>query len=693
MDVPYQVYGGLQDNGSWRGPAEVWEQGPIRNQHWDRVGGGDGFDTRPDPADSRQGWSMSQGGELIRWNLRTGEAKSVKPADVAPNDPAKRLRFNWNAGLAVDSFEPATIYLGSQLVHKSTDRGETWTAISPDLTTNNPDWQKRSESGGLTPDVTNAENFTTILAIAPSPVQGGVLWVCTDDGRLHVTRDGGKTWDSVEKNVKGVPANTWIPHVLPSRFDAASAFVVFDNHRRSDWTTYVVRTDDWGKTWKSLATKETTKDLWGWALSIEQDPVDRDLLFLGTSFGLYVSPNGGKSWMHWTHGLPTTEVVDLVIHPRDNDLVIATHGRALYVVDDVTPLRSLTAAALQQPLHLYPSAPGRLHQIMMPGGASRAGSGDFRGENRPYGLPVTYSLNLPSLPLPDEKAERERKEKERSEARKAAESAPAAEGEEKGKEPKVEIRITDAAGKLLRKMEGPAKLGVNRTFWDLGRDAFKRPPTDNRGRPRDEETGPKVPPGTYTVTVKYKDREAKGSVEVVPDPFTKNTEDAWKTREAAVVRAGEIQNATVTAIERIRATRGDIDLILKKLEPAGKEKADKPADDPNKALKQAAKDLQKKLTDLEKRLWVPLGTKGIVDDQTVYTKAESIGESLDSSWDPPNANQLSSLEAAESAAKAALADVNKLFSEDVPTFRKQVADAKIDLLAPQEPITVGGGTG
>jgi photosystem II stability/assembly factor-like uncharacterized protein len=708
MDVPYHVYGGLQDNGSWRGPVEVWERGGILNHHWDRIGGGDGFDSRPDPEDSQRGWSMSQGGDLLRWNLRTGEAKAIKPAEVKPNDPAGRLRFNWNAGFATDPFAPGTIYLGSQFVHKSADRGETWTVISPDLTTNNPDWRKY-DTGGITPDVTGAETFTSILAIAPSPVQRGVLWVGTDDGRLHVTRDGGATWESVEKNVKGVPANTWIPHVLASRYDAGTAFMVFDNHRRSDWAPYVYKTTDWGKTWTSLA----SKDLWGWAESIEQDPVDRDLLFLGTSFGLYVSNDGGKRWMHWTHGLPTTEVADLIVHPRDGDLVIATHGRALYVLDDITPLRSLTAAALQEPLHLYPSAPGRLHQNLM--GGFRGGSGYFRGENRPYGVQLTYSLNLPGLPLQSEAEERGRKEQERTEARKAAETAQAgkppaggkqstlkedpatqpaaaAESDEKGKskEPKVQIRITDASGKLVRTMDGPAKLGVNRAVWDLGRDPFKTPSTDSRGRPRDNDSGPKVPPGSYTVTVKYKGHETKGTVQVATDPYTKNTEADWQAHEAALTRLGALQDAAVTAIERIKAARADIDLVLKKLEPAGKDKAAKSGDDPNKALKQSARDLQKKLSDLEKRLYVPPTVKGIIDDQTVMTGAQNIRESLESSWDRPNANQLASLDAAEAQSKAILADFNKVFSTDVAAFRKQVADAKIDLLAPQDPITLGG---
>ncbi|RMD85971.1 MAG: hypothetical protein D6813_15580, partial [Calditrichaeota bacterium] len=279
METPYNIYGGMQDNGSWRGPSEVWENGGIRNHHWEEVGFGDGFDTAPDPEDPLIGYSMSQQGFLMRWNLHTGERKDIRP----PAPDGVRLRFNWNAGFAIDPFDHNTIYYGSQFVHKSTDRGDTWSIISPDLTTNNPEWQKQYESGGLTPDVTGAENYTTIIAIAPSPVQQGVIWVGTDDGRVHVTRDGGKTWTSVEKNIKGVPPNTWVPHIEPSKFDAATAFVVFDDHRRSNWTPYVFKTTNFGKSWKSLA----TKDLRGYVHVIEQDPVKPELLFLGTEFGLY----------------------------------------------------------------------------------------------------------------------------------------------------------------------------------------------------------------------------------------------------------------------------------------------------------------------------------------------------------------------------------------------------------------------
>jgi hypothetical protein len=538
--------------------------------------------------------------------------------------------------------------------------------------------------------VTGAENFTTILAIAPSSVERGVIWVGTDDGRVHVTRDGGATWQSVEKNIPGVPDHTWVPHIRPSRFDAAGAFLVMENHRRSDWTPYVFRTDDWGKSWKSLA----SKDLDGWALAIEQDPVDRDLLFLGTEFGLYVSTDGGRRWMRWTHGVPTTAVTDLVIHPREHDLVIATHGRGLYIVDDVTPLRELTPETLRKPLHLFPSTAGRLDRREITIGNTRAGAGDFQGENRPYGVQLTYALNVPGLPLPDEEAERERKEEERAAAREAATKGPAKSGETlkedpepveepaaagKEKGPRVEIRIEDASGKLIRKMDGPARLGLNRAAWDLGRDLYPAAPGEGRGGRR-RTSGPKVPPGSYRVTVKYKDHTAQETVQVAPAPFTKNTAEDWQAREAALERLRGLQESLVAAIDRIAAARADIDIVQKKLDAADKKRQGE-GEDPHRDLKKAARDLKKKLDTMEKTLYTPASTKGIVDDSDVaFSQADFARRSLESSWDRPNAAQLAALDRAEATAKTALAEVDRLWAEDVAAFRKLVEGAKIELL-------------
>jgi photosystem II stability/assembly factor-like uncharacterized protein len=693
--IPYNVYGGLQDNGAWRGPNTVWQQGGIRNYEWVELVGGDGFETRPDLADPNLVYSMSQGGEIVRDDLRTGEQRAVKPS---PPDGVT-LRFNWNAGFATDPLAPGTIYLGSQFLHKSTDRGETWTAISPDLTTNNPDWQHADQSGGLTLDASRAEIHTTILTIAPSPLREGVIWVGTDDGRLQVTRDGGKSWTSVERNVPGVPANTWIPNVLASKFDAGSAFVVFDNHRREDFKTYAYRTDDYGKTWKSLA----TADLRGYAHVMEQDPGDRSLLFLGTELGLWVSNDGGGRWLRWTHGVPPAPVMGLAIQPRELDLVIATHGRSLYVIDDIRPLRTLSEATLAEPLHLYGATPAQQHwQAPEPGGFS-FGSGEFRGDNEPYGAILTFSLNAPGLPYPDAKQERARKEEERTARLRQAEAKPETgippaqelSGKEDPAKPapekpkaeeakteaskEVEIRIADAAGKTIRTFTAPARQGVNRAVWDLTTDATKAFPSEQPPMPH-PSSGIEVIPGAYTATIKLGDHEVKGTVQVLADPRSHNTEADWKTRDMALQRALTLGDALAVAIERVRATRTDVDSVVARIQSQKKPPAPDAPKDAKDPLVESANALKGKLDKLELRLWTPYDAVGIQPGNDAATQAFTALGYLQSSWAPPSPTHLEYLRQAEKAVADTLADVNRLFAADVAAFRKSADAAGARLL-------------
>jgi photosystem II stability/assembly factor-like uncharacterized protein len=711
LETPYNIYGGLQDNGSWRGPNTTWWGNGIRSHEWLPVNTADGFQTLPDPFDPNYVYSLSQGGELGRYDLRTGELRAAKPAPPATG----KNRFNWNTGLATDPFDAGTLYIGSQFLYMSTDRGESWAAISPDLTSNNPEWQKQAESGGLTPDVSNAENFTTIISIAPSPKEKGVIWVGTDDGRLHVTRDGGRTWTSLEKNVPGVPANTWIPRITPSKFDAAGAFVVFDNHRREDFAPYVYQTNDWGKTWKSLA----TKDLRGYALALEQDPVDRNLLFLGTELGLWVSLDGGGRWLPWKHGVPTTSVMDLAIHPRDQDLVIGTHGRALYVLDDLRPLRTLSEKTMAEPLHLYEAGDAQQHWVGPEAGGVALGSGEFRGQNRDYGALVTFSLNLPGLPLPDSDKERQRKIDERAAQRAEKDATPSAPppknareleaqeqpggkpeekaGEKKPgeaakplapkpgeeKPPEAEIRIANAAGKTIRTFTAPVHRGLNRVAWDLQRDGFKQFPRETP--PDAHPEGPEVAPGTYTVTVKYGDHEAKGTIRVLGDPRNHNTEADWRRREDALARVGALNDAMADAIERVRRTRSQVDEALS-LVDKDKDKDRKDAKpDP---LVEAGGKLKGDLTKLERRLWSPFDSPGIQPDTDVLSKVGNPFGYITSSWGPPSPTHLEYLRQGEAAVAAILVDVNNFFATDVAVFRKQVDAAGLRLLREEKPIEV-----
>jgi photosystem II stability/assembly factor-like uncharacterized protein len=740
-DVPYNVYGGLQDNSSWRGPSTVWTFGGIRSHEWLLVGFGDGFETLPDQTDSRIGYSLWQGGNLGRWNLETSELRDIKPA---PPEGTK-LRFNWNTGLATDPFTPGTVYVGSQFLHKSTDRGETWTIISPDLTTNNPEWQKQDESGGLTVDVTAAENFTTIIAIAPSPIQQGVIWVGTDDGRLHVTRDGGKSWDSLEKNVRGVPANTWIPEIRPSKHDPASAFVVFDNHRRGDLATYAYRTDDWGKTWKSLvAEKGGERGVRGYALNVEQDPVDRNLLFLGTEFGLWFSQDGGKRWTKWTQGLPTASVMDMVIHPREQDLVIGTHGRAVFVLDDIRPLRELTDEVAAKPIHLFAIGDTQQYQLAPEAGGFALGATEYRGESRPYGAILNVWLSDKTLPHPVDEKERERKEKERAEKRAAeataakskpekpvvpAEERPAPTREkvaaqqekpeaeaseaedkddkdkkEKDKPKEILIRIADANGRVIRNFTAPARQGLNRIAWNLRRDAsrtFPVPAEFGGGNPN--PAGPEVLPGTYQVTVKLGDNEAKGTLKILPDPRTKTTPQDWAKREEVIQRTDGLLDTLVASLERVQRTRSDVESVTAMLEKKKKDEQDRakiearakglPAPEPKKdekpePLAEAAQKLQKGFNDLEKRLWIRFDSPGILPETDVTSKVFAARGYALSSYDAPSPTHLEYLRQAEIEVGKLVTDVNQFFEKDVADFRRQVDESGLRILPPSEPIPV-----
>ncbi len=339
---PYNVYGGLQDNGSWRGPAEVRDNAGIRNLHWQEVGFGDGFDTLADPENPRRGYSMSQTGFLYNWNLDTGEGRLIRPS---PPQPGVELRFNWDSALAQDPFDAATIYYGSQFVHKSTNRGLSWTTISPDLTSNDPERQTYKESGGLTPDVSGAENNTTLTVIAPSPVEQGLIWAGSDDGRIHVTRDGGENWTRIDERARGVAAGAWVQFIAASPHQAGTAFIAIDDHRRSDMTAYFYKVEDYGRRWTRLG-----EDLPGYALSILQDHEDPDLLFAGTEFGLHFSTDGGASWSAFRAGVPTVSVMDMAIQQRENDLVLGTHGRGIFVIDDYSALRALDESTLEKRL-------------------------------------------------------------------------------------------------------------------------------------------------------------------------------------------------------------------------------------------------------------------------------------------------------------------------------------------------------
>jgi photosystem II stability/assembly factor-like uncharacterized protein len=679
METPYNVYGGLQDNGSWVGPAYVLKERAMYSYRWIAVGGGDGFDTEPDPEKPGAGYGMSQGGNLYYFDTSTGTSR-----DIVPTESDVKDRYNWNAGFAVDPFNPATIYLGSQFIHRSQDKGRTWEIISPDLTTNDPSKQKQAESGGLTLDVTNAENHTTIICIAPSPVKQGVIWVGTDDGNVQLTQDNGKTWTLVSKELtsgkKGkVPPATWVPHVEASKFDAATAYVVFDDHRRSNWATYVYVTTDFGKTWKSLATPEID----GFAHVIEEDTVDKNLLFLGTEFGLYVSFNGGKNWMEWTHGLPTVPVRDLAVHPRENDLIIATHGRSLYIIDDISPLREISEEIAQKKLYLFKAQDAFQYQQGRMSSNQSPGDTVFAGENRQVGATITYYL------LPSERKEEKPESEERDETRqrmmeRMSQMGGARFGQAGMTRPtssRVSITIEDSQGKVIRNLKGTEEKGINRVYWDFREDDPQAAaPREAGGYGFWMRGGLTVLPGDYTVGIKYDGQEASQKFSVKSDPRLKIDLDVLKANYEMGKKAQQLSTTITDAGTQLEETKNAIQKVV---EAARADLAPK-----TKVLMKAARELEAKLKELSEILNPTPPKQGIADRSASLRGQvmQAVRRITRAGSEPVSQAAEVEYEKVKVKAQAFLKKYNDFYETDVENFKKVLDESGFSLFKPFKPL-------
>ena len=379
---PYNVYGGLQDNGSWYGPSR--STGGIEARDWNSVGGGDGFRVYRHPTKNII-YSEMQGAENVwRYDADNQLVKTIQPLPVEGNP---KLRFNWNAPMALSAHQPDRFYMGSQFVHKSEDMGDTWEIISPDLTTNDPKKQNQEDSGGLSMDNSGAENHTTIFTIAESTLDENVIWVGTDDGNVQVTRNGGKTWTNTVDNIQGLPKNTWVYHIEASVHDKGTAYAVFDGHTRGDMKPYAYKTTDYGKTWTNIITDEVV----GFVRNIQEDYVNPDLLFLGTEFGLYITLNGGKSWSKFTKNMPSVAVHFIDLQAQTNDLVMGTHGRGVIIIDDISPLREINAEAMTKKVHFFDSKPTVMRDQSGFGG-NFGSETQFRGANPSTAAQIKYLL-------------------------------------------------------------------------------------------------------------------------------------------------------------------------------------------------------------------------------------------------------------------------------------------------------------
>ena len=483
-ETPFNVYGGMQDNGNWSGPAYTWKRGGIRTLYWQYLVGGDGFHIAPDLDDARFGYGTSQNGDLYRYDKQTGYYQSIAPT---AKEVSTYLRFNWNAGFAKDPFNENAAYYGSQFLHKTTDKGKNWKTISTDLTTNNPAHQK-PDYGGLTLDVSGAENYNTIIAIAPSFLDKDLIWVGTDDGQVQVSDNGGISWNNLTKNIIGLPDGAWIPQIHASRFEKGTAWLVANNYRKGDYASYLFMTTDYGRTWKNILDANQVK---GYALSFIQDPVEKKLVFLGTENGLWVSINEGKDWVPFKNGFPTVSTMELVIQEKESALVVGTFGRAIWVLDDLKSLREIVRGNTKEKITTL--AMNEVIQVkglfIAPPGNIWTGFGTtFEGENRPFqeaAIPI-YINDLPS------------------------------------KEDKVEGFILNSKGDTIQKLTTQLLVqGLNYIQWKLDENRVylsgNYDPNESRGIP--------VLPGTYIAVIKYKGVQSSTSIKVISDPRFKMKEE------------------------------------------------------------------------------------------------------------------------------------------------------------------------
>jgi len=683
-DTPfYNVYGGTQDNNTQGGPTRTNSRQGISNRDWFITVGGDGFEPAVEPGNPDIVYSQSQYGNLSRYERRSGEAIDIQPQPAA----GEALRWNWDSALIISPHSPTRLYFGSQRLFRSDDRGDSWTAISEDLS-RNVDRNKLEVMGRVWGVDTVAKNMSTsfygnIVALDESPLEEGVLFVGTDDGLIQVTRDGGEIWQKHE-DFGGVPEHAYVHSVTASLFEKGTVYACFDLRKQNDLKPYVRVSRDYGKTWQNI-----TGDLpeRGTAYCLRQDDVDRDLLFVGTEFGVFFTVDGGQKWTQLKAGLPVIKVPDMDIQRREHDLVIATFGRGFYVLDDYTPLRGLRPADLEQDAFLL--APARPALRYIPertlgwGEKASQGASFFTAENPPFGAVFTYYLKDGIQTLTEQRHE---KEKELVEAEKPVyyPSWDELRAEEREEKPVVLLTISDADGNVVRRITGPVGKGLHRVVWDLrlpGAGPVSRVDATERSPWEEVADGFLAAPGTYTCTMHQR---VRGEETPLGEPVTFTVEDLGlnplatdpQTRVAFEQEVSQLTNRIEGAARRLRLARER----LQHFRVAAA------------AAPMATEDLMSRIGTAEntvRDLWIALNGDPIVAEHQEPTppgirdRLGSVNWSLRSTTMGPTETQRQSLAIAEQQFGAIEPDLQRLVETEVPT----IADALDRLGAPPSDLS------
>lgn len=651
-DPFYSLGGGLQDNGTWWGPSRTREPAGILEDDWRMPSFGDAFFVISHPNDPDVLLSESQGGNLFKTDLRTRQQRAVSP-QAERNDGGRvgefPYRFNWNSPLLPSPHQPDTVYFAGNVVFRSKDFGETWEAISPDLTTNDPEKQKDA-GGPVWRENTTAEYHCTVISFAESPAQAGVLWAGTDDGNLQLSRDSGRTWTNVVANLRGVPKSSPVSHVEPSGTDAGTAWVAFDRHMFDDYKPHVFKTADFGKTWIRASSGLADE---AYVHALKQDPKNAKLIYAGTERGLYASWDEARSWQRLhLKNLPSVPVHDVLVHPRDNDLILATHGRSLWVFDDATPIQRLDPKAPPQ-VQLFDVRPG----VRFPVRFTRYGLGDrvFKGPNPPFGALISFALPEDMSPTPP------------------------AEGPLPPK-PRVTLEIVDASGRKVRSLTRlPLEKGVNRVAWDLRHD----PPRPRRDTPDTEAlsdfapppAGPFALPGRYGVRLTVDGKTIETPVEVRIDPLVRVSADALRAQFEAASALNQMASALNDGLRGLDGLAAQLEERRRAFKQAGRELAG----DARAAFIAVEKEQRR----LAESLTVPENVPRWSVGPRLADRVSGLFSAVDQGFAAPTASQRETFEKLRSQTAEAVRALGALFGEAVSKLNAALAREQLPgVLAP-----------
>src|ERR1700736_2081978 len=638
---PYHVYGGLQDNSSWVGDSSY--PGGVANSRWENMYGGDGFWMFEDTSDPNYIYAEAQGGEIGRVNRYSHEIRGIKPL---PNYGEKKLRFNWNAPIHMSPNEKGTIYIGAQFLFRSRDHGQTWDRISPDLSTNDPEKQKQEQSGGVTIDNSSAEMHTTIYSISESPKDKNLIWVGTDDGNVQITRDGAKTWNNVVGNVPNLPKNSWVSWVQASNFDAGTAYAAFDRHTFGDMAPYVFKTTDYGKTWTPLVALNASKTVRGYAHVIKEDPVQPNLLFLGTEFGLWVSIDGGKNWAQFKgNHFPAAAVRDLAIHPRENNLVLATHGRGIWIIDDIVPLRNLTNHVTSQEVAFVSARP--VQQRIEGNGGWANGDAVFVGDNPPDAAVITYYQRTRHV------------------------------------FGKLKIEILDSTGRVVDEVPASKRSGLNRVTWSMREKPPRVPPAAQIAFAGTR--GPRLIPADYTVRLTKAGKTYETKLTVGLDRRAKFSAEDRKAQYDAAMKVRALFNDESALMDRILSLRRDV----------AKAGSDIPENDP---LKKNIKGFDDKIDNVRKKIVATKEGGAITGEERLREHTDQLYGALLSFEGKPGDYQIAYIDALHRELGDITKEFDQLLTKDLPALNDSLkSKGKPAIAAPPAKIAtnetqLGSGT-